>query len=322
MTPADQSAQALTSYVKDEALRLGFSKVGVARAETLLEEGDRLGEWLARGYHASMGWMARTPEKRSDPDLVLPGVRSIVSVALNYHTGGPHPDDPSVGKISRYAWGDDYHAIVLRRLELLMTAILARAPGARGKVYVDTGPVMEKAWAERAGIGWRGKHTNVITKEYGSWVFLGELLLTVPLIYDAPAVDHCGTCTLCIEACPTDAIVAPYVVDSNACISYLTIEHRGDIARELGERFDRWIYGCDICQDVCPWNHRFTQGSTIQEFQARPVNERPTLDAITTLTDAKFSEQYRNSPMKRTKRSGLVRNARVALPPGHLPTPT
>jgi epoxyqueuosine reductase len=269
-----------------------------------------------------MQWMERTEGKRGEPGQVLPGIRSIVSVALNYWTGAAHPADPEIGKVSRYAWGDDYHEVLLRRLDELLASIRRASPGAEGKVYVDTGPVMEKAWAQRAGIGWIGKHTNVITQEFGSWVFLGEILLNVPLDYDAPALDHCGTCTLCIEACPTEAIVEPYVLDANRCISYLTIEHRGEIAQDLGGRFDRWIYGCDICQDVCPWNHRFSTETPLEEFQPRPVNLEPTLASVTGMTDEEFREEFRNSPMKRTKRAGLARNALAALPPAPSPSTT
>ncbi len=301
----------LTRRIKAEALRLGFHKIGIADAEPLHDDGARLNEWLSRGYHGSMEWMARTATKRADPSAVLAGVRSIISVALNYYTGSPHSEDPSYGKVSRYAWGDDYHEVVTARLERLLTFIREACPEAQAKLYADTGPVMEKAWAERAGIGWRGKHTNLITQEFGSWVFLGEILLTVGLDADAPALDHCGSCTLCIEACPTTAIVEPYLVDSNRCISYLTIEHRGEIAEELGEHFDRWIYGCDICQDVCPWNERFSRESPLEEFQPREVNRLPALDAISAMTDVEFAERYRRSPMKRTKRSGLARNADI-----------
>jgi epoxyqueuosine reductase len=316
VSPGQHETGPLSAFLRDEALRLGFCKVGIASAEPLEEDGDRLRTWLARGFQASMAWMDRTAEKRADPARVLPGVRSIVSVAMNYYTPEAHGDDPEVGKVSRYAWGDDYHDLVLERLEQLKASFLDRAPGADAKVYVDTGPIMEKAWAERAGIGWRGKHTNVITREFGSWVFLGELLVTVPLVYDEPALDMCGTCTLCLEACPTDALVEPYLLDSNRCISYLTIEHRGEIARDLGERFDRWIYGCDICQDVCPWNERFSRPTDVEGFLPREVNRRPTLDSVVAMTDEQFNTAFKKSPVKRTKRAGLARNARTALSGG------
>ena len=311
MSGAGNAVVSLTERIKAEALRLGFSKVGIAAAEPLTDDGARLTEWLARGYHGTMEWMARTASKRSRPEEVLEGVRSIVSVALNYYTGVAHAEDPSCGKISRYAWGDDYHEVVTSRLTQLLAFIQTASPEAAGRFYADTGPVMEKAWAERAGIGWRGKHTNLITQEFGSWVFLGEILLSIPLDADLPALDHCGSCTLCIDACPTDAIAEPYVVDSNRCISYLTIEHRGEIAQELGAHFEGWIYGCDICQDVCPWNHRFSEESPIKEFQPRDVNVRPELERISGLTDGEFAAHYKHSPIKRTKRAGLARNAGI-----------
>jgi epoxyqueuosine reductase len=224
-----------------------------------------------------------------------------------------HTEAEGTGKISRYAWGDDYHDIVEKRLAILLEFILKQSPGARGKVYVDTGPVMDKVWAQRAGIGWIGKHTNVISLEYGSWIFLGEIILDIELEYDAPATDHCGTCSLCIEACPTGAIVEPYVVDANKCISYLTIEHRGDIAQELGSKFGHWLYGCDICQDVCPWNRKFARETEVKRFFPRKYNITPKLNAIAAMTQEEFSKKFSKSPVKRTKLAGLKRNAQVLL---------
>ncbi len=320
MNGVGETSAGLTAFIKAEALRLGFQKVGIAAAEASPEESERLKSWISRGFHGSMRWMERTTEKRCDPALVLPGVRSIVSVAMNYYTADQYPDDPAVGKVSRYAWGDDYHEILQERLERLLEAVRHRAPGTEGKLYVDTGPVAEKYWAERAGIGWRGKHTNVITRDFGSWVFLGELLLTVVLECDEPSFDLCGTCTRCLEACPTQAFPAPYVLDANRCISYLTIEHRGEIAKELGERFDRWIYGCDTCQDVCPWNQRFAEETDVAAFRRRDVNHHPTSEGISGMTDESFRAAYRGSPVTRTKRSGLQRNALLALPGGQSST--
>src|SRR5712692_1902173 len=220
----------LTQEIKSKALELGFCNVGIARAERLEKEGGLLIEWLARGYHGTMEWMVRNLDKRVDPQHVLPGAKSVIAVAMNYYTDVQHSDDEKSGKVSRYAWGDDYHDVLKERLEKLLDFIKSKDGDVEGKVYVDTGPVLDKVWAQRAGIGWEGKHTNLITREYGSWVFLGEIIINRELDYDPPATDHCGSCTLCIEACPTDAIVEPYVLDSNLCISYLTIEHRGEIA--------------------------------------------------------------------------------------------
>jgi epoxyqueuosine reductase len=303
----------LTTDIKEQALLLGFSKIGIARAGRLEAESKRLDEWLVRGYDAGMKWMAERRDKRIDPRTLLPGAKSVVSVALNYYTPARHAEDPAAGKISRYAWGDDYHDIVKDRLDKLLEFILSQRPEASGKAYVDTGPVMDKAWAQRAGIGWQGKHTNLITEEFGSWVFLGEILLDLELEYDNPALDLCGNCTLCIEACPTDAITEAYVVDSNRCISYLTIEHRGSIAEELGEKFGGWIYGCDICQDVCPWNIRDSRPSNVREFYPRPENVEPELSGVAELSQRAFSARFKKSPIKRAKREGMIRNARIAM---------
>ena len=304
----------LTAEIRHRALQLGFHKIGIARAGPLDGESQRLDEWLSRGYHATMDWMAAGRDKRIDLQLVLPGARSLLAVAMNYYAPVEHSGEPSTGKISRYAWGDDYHPILGRRLDELLAFIRTRRPEAAGKVYVDTGPVMEKAWAQRAGLGWIGKHTNLITEELGSWVFLGEIILDLELEYDDPGIDRCGSCTLCIEACPTQAIVEPYVVDSNLCISYLTIEHRGPISPALGEKFDRWIYGCDICQDVCPWNIKFSKPAGNAEFYPREGNLAPDLSELASLSPGEFTSRYRKSPIKRAKRDGLSRNAKIVMP--------
>ena len=299
--------------IKAQALALGFTKVGVAEATHLDDEGTRLREWLARGYHGTMAWMSRAVERRVDPSTLLPGARSVVAVALNYYTDQVHPPAPGQGKISRYAWGDDYHDIVGSKLQALLSWMQKEYPGSGGKIYVDTGPVMDKVWAQRAGIGWEGKHTNVITQEMGSWVFLGEVITTLALEPDEPAPDHCGTCTLCIEACPTQAIVEPYVLDANLCISYLTIEHRGEVAPELAGAFGGWIYGCDICQDVCPWNQKFSGNTGEPGFAPREGNLAPELEEWATMTQEQFSARFRHSPVKRTKHGGLMRNVGIAL---------
>jgi epoxyqueuosine reductase len=305
----DLQGAAPTSAIKRKALELGFSKIGIVRADELSEESIRLSDWLAHGYHGTMTWMQK---KRDDPRTILPNAKSVIVVAMNYYTPAQHSSSPSVGKISRYAWGDDYHDVLSTRLNNLLDFVTQLESGVEGRVYVDTGPIMEKAWAQRGGIGWIGKHTNVITPELGSWVFLGEIITTIELAYDSPATDHCGSCTLCIEACPTQAIVEPYVLDSNRCISYLTIEHHGEIARELGLRFDRWVYGCDVCQDVCPWNEKFAQPSSIEHFQPRRENIAPSLEELQQMTPAEFSSRFHGSPIKRTKHAGLTRNAAIA----------
>ncbi len=299
--------------IKAKALALGFTKVGIARAEELVEEAVRLRQWLGRGYHATMEWMARNVEKRIDPRQVVPGAKSVICVALNYFTPVEHTSEPGIGKISRYAWGDDYHDILGEKLKMLWEWLQNEFPGVEGRYYVDTGPVMEKVWAQRAGIGWIAKNANVITQDVGSWVFLGEVITTLELDEDVPATDHCGTCTLCIEACPTEAIVEPYVIDSNKCLSYLTIEHRGAIEGNVRERFENWIYGCDICQDVCPWNHKFAVETAERGFHPRPWNISPRLEEWAEMTQEAFVEKFKRSPIKRTKHSGLRRNVRVVL---------
>jgi epoxyqueuosine reductase len=300
----------LAENIKQRALFEGFNKVGIVGADSLADEGRRLNEWLARDHHGEMRWMARDVHKRVNPREIFPEARSIVVVALNYFTPHAHQQTPATGKVSRYAWGDDYHDVVKEKLLALLAWIKEREPRAEGKVCVDIQPTMDKAWAVRAGLGWLGKHSNVITPEHGSWVFIGELLLNLDLEHDVERIeDHCGTCTLCIDACPTQAITEPYVVDSNKCISYATIELR---APELPEKMDLagWLYGCDICQDVCPWN-RFEQATSETRFGPRDGNVDVELAEIMQLTPETYAARYRGSAMKRAKLAGLQRNARA-----------
>ena len=300
----------LAENIKDRALFEGFNKVGIVGAKSLEDEGRRLKEWLARGHQGEMRWMARDVHKRIDPHEIFPQARSVVVVALNYFTPHAHQQSPGSGKVSRYAWGDDYHDIVKEKLLSLLSWIREQEPGVEGKVCVDIQPTMDKAWAVRAGLGWLGKHSNVITPEHGSWVFIGELLLNLDLEHDVQRVeDHCGTCTLCIDACPPAAITEPYVVDSNKCISYATIELR---AMELPAEMDLagWLYGCDICQDVCPWN-RFEQPSSETRFAPREGNVDVELEEIMELTPESYAARYRGSAMKRAKLAGLQRNAQA-----------
>ena len=312
--PARLSPAQLTAEVKRRAQALGFQKVGVVRAEPLAEERARLEEWLARGHHASMGWMERDVARRTDPRELLPGARTVVAVALNYYTPHEHAREPGTGKISRYAWGDDYHDVLGERLKALLAEVKGLAPGAEGRVCVDAQPAMDKAWAVRAGLGWIGKHTNLITRDHGSWVFLGELLLDVEMAYDAAREeDHCGTCTLCIDSCPTAAITEPYVVDSNLCISHATIELRAEeLPRAVSEHLDGWLYGCDTCQDVCPWN-RFERPADEPRFEPRPGAVSPALEEIAALSHDAYVERFRRSPVKRAKLAGLRRNALALL---------
>jgi epoxyqueuosine reductase len=301
--------------IKERALAFGFDKVGIVRAEPLKQEARHLNEWLAHGYHADLYWMSRDPNRRVDPREVFPDARSVVVVALNYFTPHKHTDNLESGKVSRYAWGDDYHDVLGAKLRKLLSWIKEQRPEVEGKVCVDIQPVMDKAWAVRAGIGWLGKHTNVITPEFGSWVFIGELLLNIELEYDNERVeDHCGTCTLCIDECPTQAITEPYVVDSSKCISYGTIELRAPkLPEQMEENLAGWFYGCDICQDVCPWN-RFEQPTREERFEPRKGNVNVELTDILSLDQPSYAERFRGSAMKRAKIAGLKRNAAALLP--------
>lgn len=307
----------LAEKIKDKAFEIGFAKIGIVRAEPLTSESAHLHEWLSRGFYGDMAWMAREPEKRADPRILFPEARSMIVVALNYFTPHEHDDDLAKGKISRYAWGDDYHDVLKGKLGSLLDWIKLEQPDAEGKICVDTAPVMDKAWAVRAGLGWIGKHSNLITKEFGSWVFLGEILLNLELDYDTDVVeDHCGTCTACLDGCPTAAIVEPYVVDSRKCISYATIELRDEsLPQEIAENLNGWLYGCDICQDVCPWN-RFEKPTEETRFEPRNDERSIPLSSIDSLTTEKYAERFRKSAIKRTKLSGLKRNARAAVSRG------
>ncbi len=302
-----------SATIKDQARALGFDKAGVVAATALTEEGAKLREWLARSFHGQMAYMARNPEQRSDPRLLLPSAKSVVCVAINYFRPEQHADDPGVGKISRYAWGDDYHDVLRDKLKALLEWIREREPEVEGKVCVDTSPMMDKAWAARAGLGWIGKHTNLITKEFGSWVFLGELLLSIELDYDSLIeADHCGKCVACIDACPTGAIIAPYQLDATRCISYGTIELReAELPEPIRSNLENWVFGCDICQDVCPWS-RFSKQTEEERFAPREGLVEPKLEELIGMSQEEFSARFRKSAIKRAKLAGLQRNAKAA----------
>ena len=302
--------------IKEQAHALGFDPVGIVPATVLTAEGARLREWLERNLHGRMDYLARHAEMRIDPDQLMPGTRSIVCVALNYYRPEKHSDDPGIGRISRYAWGDDYHDVLRDKLKELLEWIRERAPEVEGRACVDSAPIMDKAWAVRAGLGWLGKHTNVITRRYGSWVFLGELLLSVELEYDNQIEpDHCGKCTACLDACPTGALIAPYQLDATRCISYGTIELREESLPEpIASNLQNWVFGCDICKDVCPWS-RFSKPTEVDRFTPRPGIITPRLDELSELTQEEFSSRFRRSAIKRTKVAGLRRNARAARRP-------
>jgi epoxyqueuosine reductase len=307
-------AKTFTDEIKLEARRLGFDKVGVVPVSALAEEGERLGLWLARGFHGRMSYMARDPQRRADPRLLLPSAKSVVAAALNYFRPEKHSDAPEAGKISRYAWGDDYHDVLRDKLKSLLEWVRARAPEVEGKICVDSAPMMDKAWAARAGLGWIGKHTNLITKEFGSWVFLGELLLSIELDYDSLVEpDHCGKCRACIDACPTQAIIAPYQLDATRCISYGTIELReAELPEPIRSNLEGWVFGCDICQDVCPWS-RFSKETAEERFEPREGVVEPNLREMIEMSQDDFSTRFRKSAIKRAKLAGLKRNALAVM---------
>lgn len=329
MTPAERSAHA-----KQLALDAGFDAVGVAAIDALegTTDGHRLRAWLAEGRHGTMAYMAREPERRLEPARVLPGARSILCVALNCGAGGgegaregedervlgsvaasgPVASDAPRGRIARYARGRDYHKVFAGKLRLLEQALAVSFPGVATRSYVDTGPILEKLWAERAGLGWRGKHTNLVSRGWGSWLLLGEVLLDVELAPDETETDHCGTCARCIDACPTRAITGPYRLDARLCISYLTIEHRGSIPLELRPLMGDHVFGCDDCLEVCPWN-RFAREAREVDFAPRAEAVAPLLTELVALTGEEFLRRYAGTAVMRTKREGLARNACVAL---------
>jgi epoxyqueuosine reductase len=288
---------------------LGVDRLGIARAQTVDSDRERLLEWLTKGYHAGMSWISRDPDKRSQIDRVLPGARSVISVAINYSTDVSSCDDCGALKVSRFAWGEDYHRVVGRKLKTLTDLLTQWAPDAKSLFYVDTGPIMEKAWAQRAGIGWTGKNGSFLTRSFGSWVFLGEILTTIELPADEVHADFCGSCTRCIDSCPTNAITEPYVVDSQKCIAYWTIEHRGEFPEGIAEDLDGWIFGCDVCQDVCPWNS-FEKPTRELAFVPRQDAVCPPADKWAALTEDEFQLEFADSALRRVGREGLARNIR------------
>lgn len=294
------------------ARALGIDCIGFASVETPHQDRDRLFDWLARGYQASLKWMARDAERRTDVQQVLPRAQTVISIAINYKTDDTTCEDCGSLRVSRYAWGKDYHLVLGEKLETLKNLLAELAPNENAIAYVDTGPVMEKAWAERAGVGWVGKNVNLLTRSFGSWVFLGEIITTLALPADEPHQDFCGSCTRCLDACPTDAFPEPYVLDSNKCISYWTIEHRGEFPEGVGDGFDGWIFGCDICQDVCPWN-RFGRATREEAFAARADMVCPPSERWLNLTESEFQQEFADSAVRRAKRQGLARNIQSQL---------
>ena len=302
-----QNRQTYSHLIKSEAKKLGFLFCGIAKADFLEEEAPRLETWLKKGMQGEMHYMENYFDKRLDPRLLVDGAKSVISLGLNYYTEQIQ-SDPSAPKISKYAYGADYHHVIKAKLKQLLEVINEKIGEVHGRAFVDSAPVLDKAWAKRAGLGWIGKNTNLINIKKGSFFFLCEVMVDIELDYDIPSTaDHCGTCTRCIDACPTEAIVAPYVVDGSRCISYLTIELKEQIPTEFKGKMDNWMFGCDVCQDVCPWN-RFSVLNQEQAFQPRErlldMNKSDWED----ITEDVFQKVFKDSPVKRTKFSGLKRN--------------
>lgn len=293
------------------AHELGFELVGFAKADILQDESKYLAEWLSRGYQAGMEYMERNFEKRENLKGILPDAKSVISLGINYNSEEEHIISEYAGKISRYAWGKDYHLIIWEKLNKIEKKLKEIDNSFKSKSYVDTGPVMDKAWAVKAGLGWLGKHTNIINKEYGSWFFIANIICNKEFDYHEPIADFCGTCTACIEACPTNAIVEEYVVDANKCISYLTIENKGEIPDVYLGNFEDWIFGCDICQDVCPWNNKFSKPTEEKGFLS--IASSIDLNDVLSMTNSEFKTRFSESPIKRAKLNGLQRNAQFLL---------
>jgi len=296
-----------TQPIKTKAKELGFMSCGIAKAGFLEEEAPRLEAWLKNGFHGEMTYMENHFDKRLDPRLLVDGAKSVISLSLNYYTDEEQLDE-TAPKISKYAYGDDYHQVIKAKLKLLLDWMNEHIGEVNGRAFVDSAPVLDKAWAKKAGLGWIGKNTNLISKSMGSFFFLAELIVDIELEYDiAPTADHCGTCTKCIDACPTEAIVGPYVVDGSKCISYLTIELKNEIPAAFKGKMDNWMFGCDICQDVCPWN-RFSVLNTEPAFQPHPDLLGMTKQDWQEITEDVFKKVFKNSAVKRTKFEGLKRN--------------
>lgn len=304
----------LTKLLHDKSTALGFELFGVAPVQNVPELA-LFEKWLAQDYAGEMAYLANNSERRTDPRTIVKNAKSVIICGANYHTDAPlstQPADADAGWIARYALGDDYHDVLKKRVKSLYEYLVSITEGrASGRYYVDTGPVLEKVWAKYAGVGWIGKNTCLINKERGSFFFLGAIITDTKLHADQPAVDHCGSCTRCLDACPTDALVEPYVLDANLCISYLTIEKRGAIPEAMRDRMGRHLFGCDICQDVCPWNRKATP-TRDTAFQPRDGFINPPLADILSLDEARYRDRFRRSPIKRAKLRGLLRNAIIA----------
>jgi len=292
--------------IKEQALALGFLSCGISKAGFLEEEAPRLEQWLRQNHHGQMGYMEQHFDKRLNPAKLVPGAKSVVSLLLNYHTDQTQAD-PSAPKISSYAYGTDYHFVIKEKLKKLMEYIHRDIGEVAGRVFVDSAPVMDKAWAAKSGLGWIGKNTNLISKKVGSFFFIAELILDLELAYDTPTTDHCGSCTACIDACPTEALIQPYQIDGSKCISYLTIELKEAMPEDFKGKMDNWAFGCDVCQTVCPWN-RFATPHKEPQFDPHPDLLQMSKGDWEEMTEEVFTTVFKNSAVQRTKFEGLKRN--------------
>ncbi|MEB8346833.1 tRNA epoxyqueuosine(34) reductase QueG [Flavobacteriaceae bacterium KMM 6898] len=294
-----------SNLIKTEAKRLGFLSCGISKAEFLEEEAPRLEKWLNKNMQGEMGYMENHFDKRLDPRLLVDGAKSVISLLLNYYPEEKQNEDSY--KLSKYAYGQDYHHIIKAKLKTLQEFITQEIGEVNGRAFVDSAPVLDKAWAAKSGLGWIGKHSNLLTQQVGSFYFIAELIVDLDLMYDSKVTDHCGTCTACLDACPTQAIVEPYVVDGSKCISYLTIELKNQIPTDFKDKMDDWIFGCDVCQDVCPWN-KFSKSHNEPLFNPHPDLLSMTKKDWEEITEDVFKKVFQKSAVKRTKFSGLTRN--------------
>lgn len=301
----------LTALIKEEAYRLGFAHCGISKADYLEEDAPHLEQWLKKGMHGTMGYMERNFDKRLDPRKLVDGAQSVISLMYNYYPA--EKQNPGIPKISKYAYGRDYHIVIKEKLFLLFNFIREKAGNVSGRVFTDSAPVLDRAWAKKSGLGWIGKNANLIHPKAGSFFFIAELILDLELDTDAPIKDYCGSCTRCIDACPTDAIVQPHVVDGSKCISYFTIELRDSIPQSFKNKFENWMFGCDICQDVCPWN-RFAK--PIDTDELKPIKEIMTMTSgdWEEITEEVFKNVFKESPLSRAGFEGMKRNLQFIKP--------
>ena len=294
-----------TQLIKAESIRLGFLTCGISKAGFLEEEAPRLETWLNQNMNGQMSYMENHFDKRLNPTLLVDGAKSVISLLLNYYPAELQNQDAY--KVSKYAYGQDYHYVIKEKLNELLHFIQTEIGEVSGRAFVDSAPVLDKAWAAKSGLGWMGKNSNLITQKVGSFYFIAELIVDLDLEYDTPTTDHCGSCTACIDACPTEAIVAPYVVDGSKCISYFTIELKDNLPQDMKGKFDDWIFGCDVCQDVCPWN-RFSKPHNEPLLRATPEILSYSKSDWEEITNETFQKVFKNSALKRTKYEGIKKN--------------